>query len=301
MRSELRVARVILSLALCGVAGAAEWRTAKIGVRVVDDAGQPVGGAAIGMGVTGSGPKGIARGFTDTNGLFAARSTMVGSLYLRAEKSGYYLTSGELWDGPSSTERAPPTNQYTVVLKRILNPVPMKSWRVDKALPRFDQDLGFDLEAGDWVVPHGAGQVSDVIVRASYRDNGARDYEKKLTLFFPSALDGLLALDGPDKTSLAVASDLPVPQIAPLAGYTNGWLYTRSRRPGEPPMANMKEPGRQYVFRVRTRTNETGNIVAANYGWILGDFDLRGPAIDLMMRYYFNPDPHSRSLEPSKF
>ena len=76
-------------------------------------------------------------------------------------------------------------------------------------------------------------------------------------------------------------------------------MTTRSRKPKEPPVSNMKETDRQYLFRVRAQTNDAGEVVSANYGWVLGDFELRGPSIDLQMWYYFNPDPQSRSLEPA--
>jgi len=298
----LRVARVILSLALCGVAGAAEWRTEKIGVRVVDDAGQPVGGAAIGMGVTGSGPKGIARGFTDTNGLFAARFTMVGSLYLRAEKPGYYRTSGELWDGPSSTERAPPTNEYTVVLKRIVNPVPMVHRKVLATVPAVECPFGFDLEKGDWTAPHGAGRCSDFVVKAEKRFVSPDDMEIGIAVVFTNRGDGIQAFQSTSLIPYVAKSDLAPPQSAPTDGYLSELKSRISRVPGQP-MVTSYGAGRGFIVRIRSMTNELGEVVSACHGWINGEINVSGyhiPTVLMGLEYCLNTNPASRSLEPQR-
>lgn len=291
----------IVPLALAVAAGGAstwwDWPSTRLAIRVVDDAGTPVAGAHIVTDCYDWPPNACC--LSDTNGVFQINDHIAGVLSCHTAKDGYYRTYGELWRGPVYGEETPPTNQYTVLLKRIIDPKPMVEQRVGKRIPQFDADLGFDLEVGDWVAPIGRGRVTDMIIRARFRNDGDRNYEKEMHLSFPGEINGILPYDGPNKLCLSVASVLPVPQAAPLLGYTNAWVATRSREPGEPPVSNMKETARQYIFRVRGQTNEAGEVKSANYGWILGDFDLRGPAIDLKLWYYFNPNPTSRSLEPA--
>ena len=54
-----------------------------------------------------------------------------------------------------------------------------------------------------------------------------------------------------------------------------------------------------YFFRVRTKKDEAGKIVSANYGKIRGplDFGFRGRRNGLGMTYYFNPTPNDRNME----
>jgi hypothetical protein len=49
-------------------------------------------------------------------------------------------------------------------------------------------------------------------------------------------------------------------------------------------------------------TNEVGEIVSANVGWMeRGGTNVSGEkdgSLGVGIEYYYNPDPHSRSLEP---
>lgn len=49
-------------------------------------------------------------------------------------------------------------------------------------------------------------------------------------------------------------------------------------------------------------TDRDGNIARANVGWVRSDIVLKGHqkgTIQVALRYYFNPNPESRSLEPA--
>lgn len=278
---------------------AAAVETAAITVAVVDDERRPVSNATVGMGVSDSrGQK--ASGMTDSNGLFSASLKMRSSLYVRAEKKDYYKSSGYPWSGPSSAGLVPPVNVYTVVLKRIVNPVAMPMFIVNAKVPRYEATVGFDLERGDWVAPWGKGSASDLIVKAHHRKDGPRDYDKYLEISFANRPDGIVVHDEPNGEDLKIASVLPIPQVAPSNGYATNWVAFVSQKPGEPATSNRREANRQYVLRVRSRENERGELVSANYGWIATDFDLSWPGVYMNIRYYFNPDPHSRSLEPEE-
>jgi hypothetical protein len=276
-------------------------RSARIQVRVLDDQGQPVDKASIGIGVTGGGDAGIARGATDTNGSFAARLRMVGSLYLRAEKPGHYRTAGELWRGPVEGEKVPATNLHTIVLKRIIHPAPMIDREVSLILPALDAPCGFDLLAGDWVAPHGAGTVADCRIIGWKDVKDPRNWDVRCQLHFTNA-NGVVAFRAPGLASLAAKSDLIPPQAAPESGYVQFHEFRHSFHTGQ---GSSESAGNEdhLVFRVRTETNAEGRVVSARVGWIEGALRLDGRNTDTMwmgFKYHLNPDPTSRSLEPQR-
>jgi hypothetical protein len=277
-------------------------RSARIQVRVLDDQGQPVDKASIGIGVTGGGDAGNAHGTTDTNGAFAARLRMVGSLYLRAEKPGYYRTSGEAWGGPVVGKTLPPTNLYTVVMKRILDPVPMIHRDVVLTVPVLDQPVAFDLEAGDWVAPHGKGARADFLARASKRFVSTDDMDIRLAIVFTNRGDGIQSFPSPQLLPGTISSDLLPPQIAPLSGYVTELTSYISRAPGQEMVASHGR-GTSFLIRVRTVLDEKGEVLRANYGWTRGPVKVAGyhiPTVSTGFEYHFNPDPASRSLEPKR-
>jgi hypothetical protein len=276
-------------------------RVARIEVRVVDDQGRPVDQASVGLGVTGSGKEGVARGLTDTNGFFRARLRMVGSLYLRVEKPGHYRTAGELWRGPVEGEKVPATNLHTIVLKRIIHPAPMIDREVSLILPAMDAPCGFDLVAGDWVAPHGAGTVADCRIIGWKDVKDARNWDVRCQLLFTNS-NGVVGFRAPGLASRAARSELIPPQAAPESGYVQFYEFRHSFHTGQ---GSSESAGNEdhLVFRVRTETNAEGRVVSARVGWIEGALRLDGRNTDTMwmgFKYHLNPDPASRSLEPQR-
>ncbi len=299
---------VVLLAAGLGIARAASLfdalidpRVAGIQVRVVDDRGCPVDQASVGLGVTGSGKEGVARGQTDTNGFFRARLRMVGSLYLRVEKPGHYRTAGELWRGPVEGEKVPPTNLCTVVLKRVLGPVPMIKREVSLILPAMDAPCGFDLQAGDWVAPRGKGTVADCWILGWKNVTDAVNWDLRCQIGFTNA-NGVVGFRAPGRASLVLKSDLIQPQTAPAEGYARFYEFKHSFHTGQ---GSSESAGADdhLVFRVRAETNEEGRVVSALAGWIEGAPRLDGRNTETMwmgFTYHLNPDPASRSLEPKR-
>ena len=275
------------------------FRSSKVEIRVVDDQGKPVAKTSMGMGVTGSGKGGIARGETDTNGMFSARLKMEGSVYLRAEKSGYYRTAGELWSGPTTTTPLPPTNQYTIVLKRIANPVPMITREVSLIMPRLGTPCGFDLVAGDWVAPHGTGVVADCHILGKKVVEDYRNWDLGCRLIFTNR-NGVVGFRAPGSASYALKSDLVPPPVAPEEGYVAEYAFAHSYHAGVGSSASA-DNNDHLLFRVRSETNDEGRVVSAHSGWVEGALRLDGRNTDTMWMgfiYHLNPDPTSRSLEP---
>ena len=52
-----------------------------------------------------------------------------------------------------------------------------------------------------------------------------------------------------------------------------------------------------YFFRVRSKTDDKGNVTNALYGKIYGDFGENFGRGELNFIYYLNPKPNSRNME----
>lgn len=178
------------------------------------------------------------------------------------------------------------------------NPVPMVSkYLENKLIPVFDQLVGFDLEVGDWVAPHGKGKSSDFVFSATLVTQPKEGI--RYSLRFLNALDGL--------QEYVPADNQHSEYMFPYEASTNGYAPTFSRYrllkyPTLPdyPANNLKDDKEiNYIFRVRTQVDKDGNIISANYGRIRGEIrsTMKG---GLYFSYWFNLDPNSRSLESDK-
>jgi hypothetical protein len=259
----------------------------------VDETGQPVPGADVTIGYYVAPPtnQSIAlatkRGKTDTNGLFAAseRSRSVDLLF-GAVKEGYYKTDLAYELGaPYQYDPVKWSPVITLVLKGVINPIPMYAKGIDKGPPVSNEPVGFDLTVGDWTAPHGKGQARDIIFNKNYSLKSTSDYESKLTLSFPNPGDGIQEFQ---RDALGQGSDLRSPHDAPVDGYRSQLLRETSAHPGQPSKFDYDEK-RIYFFRVRTVMDDEGNVKSALYGKIYGDF--------MQFRYYLNPTPNSRNIE----
>lgn len=66
------------------------------------------------------------------------------------------------------------SKKLEVKLRKIVNPVPMVKhsiWKGDKHLPSKNGRYGFDLKAGDWIAPHGGGQIPDMYVFIDWKED----------------------------------------------------------------------------------------------------------------------------------
>ncbi len=301
------------------VPGLADKRVSgEIVCRVTDQNGTPVPGASIIMYDRVSVPR--QGGVTDKDGIF---SCFMRNLYppIRGSvsKYGYYRTWGYFWRGKQGVL---PDGKIEINLKKISDPVAMEGKRVslwfikpgqplretytkfDYAVVRRDtsRPIGLDMEMGDWLPPDGEGKVADCWITGEQEVVYSNYYQASVKVVFSNELDGVQRfINNPSSNRLQrTFSSLPPPNVAPLDGYTNAIFMTQSCLPFGKRQTNPKE-GRRYIFRVRTKTDEAGNIVSGNYGWITGctmsEVEKDGP-LSFRLSYYWNPDPTSRSLEP---
>lgn len=302
--AEMKRVMICCCLALIAAAGPERMRflerqMTELTIQLVDDTGQPVIGARVVTDCYDRPPNEYS--ISDSNGTFWVRDHVNGALTCHVTKDGYYRTRGQLWRGPVYGEEVPPTNVYSVVLKRIMNPVTMLSREVTTHLPSLEKPCGFDLLAADWVRPHGTGVVADCQISGKKTVEDNRNWDWSCQVSFTNA-DGVVKHQAPGKTSSAVRSELIPPQVAPEEGYVHGCSFEESFHTGK---INYESSGANdhFLFRVRTTTNVEGRVTSANVGWLEGPIQLDGrktKTLWLRFQYHLNPNRQSRSLEPER-
>ena len=276
--------------------------TATFRLTVVDDQGEPVPNV--------KGSAGFWNHRTHKTDSFASTSNEKGEITLSEKcfydgafglkKEGYYKTTGRHKFSRASDDDVEetlfarkwvPDYVNTVVLKKTRNPIPMYSHLVDnKQIPAFETPLGFDLQVADWVKPHGEGVVPDVyitvnVTRVSF---GRKTWLKptKVTFDFPNKYDGVQVHDA-DYWSEFISSysvDLTKPfqkQLVLHPGETDyDWLDHR----------------KYLVFRVRSETSSSGELVRCNYGKIYPFIKFTDEEF-IIKSIVFNPNPNDTNLE----
>ena len=235
---------------------------------------------------------------TDKNGTccFKVKTDPFGSF--RVEEKGYYRTSCkyDFSQDKNSYNKLlnrwePYPSKITITLRKKKNPVPMyvKSTGVIP-LPFLGKPVGFDLEKGDWVKPHGKGEIADFVIVRKLEKIG--DKEKlSYILTFSNPLDGIQEYVMNKKFS---NSQFQWPYDAFLKGYQQTISEYKIYKVRV--IERKDRPDAKYIFRVRTKIDKNGKIISANYGKIIGGFHFSSDD-GMKFTYYFNPDPNSRSLE----
>jgi hypothetical protein len=267
------------------------WRMT---IKVVDEDGNPIGGAKAGVGYyTHSQPAAID-GVTDTNGIFIVEHSVEPSyggyaLGFGADKPGYYsVHESQLL--PPTYDAAKWNQNIVLVLKKIGHPIAMYAKHVETKTPKENEPIGFDLTAGDWVTPYGTGKTADIFFTVHRKVISVHEYDAELSLTFPNKGDGIAV--APQQPS--IGSDFTTSRTASDGGYEpeRSWHYSNSETP-------LSVFG--YFIRVRTVLDENGNIKSALYGKIIGDISLyvgtKVPQSGIGFTYCLNPTPNDRNLE----
>jgi len=173
------------------------------------------------------------------------------------------------------------------------NPVPMIQKRIESLkIPAWDQPLGFDLELGDWIDPHGKGKQADFFVNMYRRFEHSSDYDAVATITFPNAGDGILLYTTPEEFQ---GSSYQFPYEAPMEGYQDTLVLERHATLHATDCSFNPDTD-LYIFRVRTKKDNEGKIVSACYGRIDRRIEIGwGEVFDF--EYHFNPVANERSLE----
>jgi hypothetical protein len=264
-------------------------------VKVVGENEQPVGGANVVVSYVlppysfsdDTNYNANISGVTDTNGIFfAAHNDRTGKVGFSVNKQEYYETRS------SRTLRDPEENandrdiSLTLILEKVEKPIAMYAKSiVHIKFPELGKPIGYDLMIGDWVGPYGKGVNSDIFFEREYFDKGPNNYFGRITITFPKKNDGIQIFTQPEAE---IGSIFRSPHEAPIEGYQHELTRETSALPGQASKVE-NDPNRIYLFRVRTVTDDGGNIVSAHYGKIYGDFT--------QFSYYLNPTPSDRNIE----
>ena len=286
----------------------AAYPTATITVRAVDEDGNPVPGSKAGGAFEvpkrgGFGTESVAlEGITDNEGKFISTGqTSSGIVSYGAGKDGYYRTANlrYLFKEKAGVQWQPPNPVVEVMLKRIVNPIPMFAKRVETKMPEDAAPVGFDLQAGDWVAPYGKGTVKDFIFTVNRTITSDRDYRATLVLRFSNEGDGLVPVRDPK----SLGSELLLPRTAPEGDYEPERIWNCGRAPTDsgPDVFGRPSEVMAYFFRVRTVLDEKGRVKSALYGKMHGDILLyigtKAPKAGLGFTCYLNPTPNDRNVE----
>jgi hypothetical protein len=248
--NPMKTKYLILFGIFLGLFSHAKVETAEIQVtfKVVDDLGNPVKGAAVGIATFQRWLPGEGFGqdvyentdaITDTNGVATVKGTSQEPTikYGIKTKDGFYYTRGGEYTFKSRSDgKWQPWNPLIpLVFKPILDPIPMYASEVGggisgERIPVAGKPVGFDLAVGDWVTPYGKGETSDFIFQldntitkkitnstTSYtgltRTWTEECYDSRLTLRFSNPGDGIQFVNADHN------SNLPLPRFAPIGGY----------------------------------------------------------------------------------
>jgi hypothetical protein len=239
---------------------------------------------------------------TDKEGVATVSGIAQQDYILSAEKPGYYRTQGPHRGINSESglrQYATGVQKIELELRPIRNPIVGISRDVDRRpLPKTDGPMGFDLEVGDWVAPHGEGRTADFIFELDGSFTSSRDYDQKFTLRFSRPQDGITVFKHPK----GIGSALKWPYEAPLSGYESSrtWALKWSIKEGGRGTTIDLGGETNYLFRVRSQVDEKGNVVGAMYGVVSGDFIPVGGNNEIgrnvSFTYALNPD-WTRNLE----
>lgn len=291
MKYGFLIIMMALLLVSFNVPTAQAFGIAKIVVKVMDESGTPLNNAY--LNIRFSSNSGTIKGYTDEQGVFEAKAMSNDGVILGdITKDGYY-ESGIAHSFFRNTFGMwqPWGKELTVVMRPIVNPVPMYVRNASFKFPAFDQEIGFDLEKADWVIPHGQGVKSDFIFKPTQKYKDAANFEGDVTLTFSNPLDGIQVIKDDGGGDFNVGSRLRLPRIAP----ENGYLQKIERRiawSNFGRQSNMEEDN-NYIFRVRSEVDQNGKLKRAMYGKIRGElryFVRSASEGKIGLYYYLNPD-----------
>ena len=271
---------ILLSLNACATVSISHLK-----VHVVNEEGKPVEDAVVQGYFTNLRYDYVAspqrKGITDAKGMVQISGPALSSVNIDAYKKGYYQSDKKI---PVNLKK---DQDLTVILREKKNPIAMYAKSTSFALdePIHNVWLGYDLEKDDFLPPHGKGVTRDLEVLGEGWLKDLWTYRSTKKIRFPNYGDGLVAFYIEHDVS-----DFKSDYLSPLSSYQGQWEFNRSQKGKGFSEETNRDRRRNYYFRVRTETNDKGEIISAHYGKIYGEFGGR-------VTYYFNPTPNDRNVE----
>ena len=241
------------------------------------------------------------------------------SFWVKSVPDGYYKAGGHCYRFKEKNLLGiwqPDNLVATIRLQRVEHPIPLFVKRVGDHINRSKVGyvdgtntlFKYDLVVGDYLPPDGRGEVADLVVESRltslFSTNIYRQtmffYDFTNTMSFPGEGNGVVP-------SMTRATDGIRLRVAPEEGYERAAVSRCGNRMKVMPpniwddVYTECNPNRCHYFRIRSRYDESGNLVGGYYGKIYGDFEigcrLRYGGCSVEFLYYLNPAPLDRNLE----
>ena len=178
-----------------------------------------------------------------------------------------------------------------IVLRRRINPIPMFRHRIRMRIPASSGRFGFDLKKGDWIAPHGDGEIADfwllyeeVRTNSSYRSRGIFEFTGKFN-------GAYVQKKNPCKSfSFVYAADTNATYNGTLDFYAwekNASMYRESLLVGNESFL---------VVRSRASQDANGRLLSCHYSLVGGCIYATEREFHLDVSF-FNPTPNDTNLE----
>lgn len=278
---------------------------AELELTVVDDSGEKVEDAEVDVAFqTSIENANLVKRTSDHTGRLIAAGRTVGTVNVWARKTGYYETHKVLNVRRNPVAVAGKNGRWSdvpiadqLILRKVRNPVKLLrkgDAYSDVRYPVLDAVKGFDLLMFDWCPPYGRGEYDDLQIRTKFwrsPDDWLKVHDRTVVTM-TNRVDGFYFADVDDTSAFRYAYKAETNAV-----YVKELVFEYDRREGAVTTNRGMPKGKYLIFRTRTRTDENGRVVMANYGLIKESFD---PFADLDMCSLFNPVSNDPNLEDAE-
>jgi len=303
MKKNIFTIMMIFTVLFSSNAKASAIGIAKISITVIDENGNPLADTKVRVRFSGGG-KPVFNNTDDNGSSSISESSNDGVVVGTAIRDGYYESTFHqdfyvkklgFWQ--------PFGKELKVVMRPIVNPVPMYVRNRYFEFPKHDEKIGFDLEKADWVIPYGQGIKPDFVYEVKRRYINNDNFDATLTITFSNQFDGIQVYKDDAGDIFNVGSWFRLPRTAPLDGY----MQKMQRHISKGSFGRVNDGAsddNNFIFRVRSEVDQNGKLIRAMYGKIRGD--IKFAPIGSMasnegvgaigLHYYLNPD-YTTNLE----
>ena len=281
---------------------------AKLVLHVVDQDRKPVADARVRCGFWRNYSDGGFLEFdltTDSEGYCVVEGKCTGRFIWHVSKEGYYNSSGK-W-GLSDTKSIPKVvrgkwqpygERRDILLKKMIAPFkasvpqPPGMTRLRRNIPVFGQWLPIDLSKLDWLPPYGNGKQADALIICNKRmKNFINDFEFSMTVSFTNN-----PYAGFYKIKKDLESEYQWEYSADSNAVFSATYQYVLKRDGATEKREELGEDECFVFRTRTKVDDSCNLMAAHYGVIAGSFCM-GSSCIFLGDICFNETPNDTNIE----
>lgn len=296
----------------------------KITIRVVDEDGNLITNAN--SVVAWSYPKSLEnlwggyvekteKGMVSNEGLFTSFITGSRDVTLHAFCDGYYRSSKVYtFTGRENNQYQPWNPVVTLRLRKIGTPIDMYGKRIN-GLKMPNSEVKYDLVKGDFLPPHGKGEIADCILSAHIKDNGppqaiGSTFEDFYSIKFLGDFNGFIPIF---TNRFVQESRFKWPRFSSNEGYNETeiqWLSKAENQEKPNLKGQLKRittttripDTRFFFFRIRSDKNLDGTFKSALYGKMISPFNINyahdSKVITLKnLEFYVNPTRNDRNME----